>query len=733
MARTAEEISRTIRARLKVLDPDISAEPLTVERKIIDTVAETVAEAEIDQFVLQYQYDIDTKVGDDLDRFASLFGFGRMRGRRAVGTITFSRTADAERDIVIPAGSQVIRPATSVTPAIIFYTTSTVTLFQGTTSVSAPIEALEAGELGNVPANSITSLGVADAINISEVTNAAATTGGANPETDAEFRVRFKNMIFRNVAGTHDQFLALAIASRFSKKANVVGPISRFSEYIQVPSASPFNTNTQNTYAKYIFPFDYYLTDGNPGEEIFFSPTADYTFAQNNAVSPATGTITAVIVSTTLSVGYTFPLPSSALNGSITNVQTTITLDSVSGFPTSYPFWVSIDAELIRVDSLASGTTYNVTRAQDGTAGAAHNDDASVRQAMQVASTAALGTRGSVRVGPTGSTTTLEYLAKSTNYLLGVSGGSGTYGSGSVVTQGNLAPGLTYLFEHSYTSISSRNDPANNVANYVDVYVSGQDIRDVLESCKFPGTGNNVVNDPNSAFHQTKYVRNGTTTNPTLGNRLFFPLWQPVYDIPATLVINGVTYTEGTHYYHIKDNTIYQNSRRARDGIEFTTATASAIVIGTEFMLDYDFDRLPLTLNELMDTYKQITSDVLVHGAQERYFKVNLVIMYESGFAPATVDVLISSALTDFLEEQNFGTMIQLADIVSVVSNVEGVDAVRVSRSTDDATFYGIQEVDALGTPIGIPQTTDFRLQDDELPVLHSVKTIRKAQNTWQF
>jgi hypothetical protein len=72
MAKTAEEISRAIRAKLKVIDPDISTEPLTPERKIIDTVSETIAESQVDAFVLNYNMDIDSKFGSDLDKFVAL-------------------------------------------------------------------------------------------------------------------------------------------------------------------------------------------------------------------------------------------------------------------------------------------------------------------------------------------------------------------------------------------------------------------------------------------------------------------------------------------------------------------------------------------------------------------------------------------------------------------------------------------------------------------------------------
>lgn len=583
MARTSEQISRQIRANLRILDPDISTEPLTPERKMIDTVAEVMAEAEVDSYVLDYQYDVDTKVGADLDKFVALFGFARQGGRRATGTVTFSRVTPAERDIVIPAGTQLVKPATSVSPAVAFQTRSSATMYIGTTTVDAPIEATVVGVAGNVSANQITvaTSGVGD---VTSVANLMPTTGGSEEETDAELRVRFKNTIFRNIAGTQDQYLALAIASRFAKKANVIGPVSRFSEYLQIAAGA---ATSQIPYSKWTYNFDYYLTDGNPTSETFYTPRgADYTFADTE--------------------------------------PPTITVNNAT----------------------------------------------------------------------------------------------------------NLPNGKIVLLEHSYCSINSRNDPANSVLNYVDVFVSGSDVVSASESAAFPPVGNNFVAGTGTYGVQNWRRVNDNSVPPTTG-RLQELLWQPVELLPTTITIGASTYNLNTHYWHVRDVTVYKGSRRSRDGIEWAPAVTGAVASGTAFQVTYNFDKLPLTLNELMDSHKQIASDVLVHSATERYFKVHLTIMYTPGFAAAAVNTAINVALSDFLERMNFGAVIQVSDILDVVHDVPGVDNVRLTSVTEAAGAYGIQEVNSTGTNIGSPYTNDFTLQDSDLPVLYSIVTLAKSQNTW--
>lgn len=649
MAKTASDYSQQIRAQLKVLDPAISADPLTPERKIIDTFAEVMADTQIDYFVLNYQYDVDAKVGSDLDKFVALFGFARQSGRRSIGSVTFGRATESEVDILIDAGTQIIKPSTVVSSAVVFFTTASVVLAANTLAVEAPIEAADVGPLGNVPSGTIASLGQGSSNEISIVSNDNGTTGGTNEETDAELRVRFKNTIFRNISGTKDQYLALAIASRFANKANIIGPQSRYSEWMQVPSSGTLIS--QIPYSKYTYDFDYYLTDGDPSAETFYQPVIDYTF---NDTVPPTGVTTAA--ATTLTGSHTLP-------------QATITVASTTGF-------------------------------------------ASI---------------GVVQVG----TQLVSYTGKTGTTFTGATGGTGTFIGGTAVTYGTLLPDLIVLFEHTYCSINSRNDPTTSVLNYVDVYVSGADATTATEIARFPGTAFNFTNTAIDSYYVGKFKRTSTGVAPTIGNRFMEMLWQPVYSLPTSITINGTPFYQGTDYWQVSDTTNYRGSKRSRDGIEWSTAAATSIGIGTEFVVSYTFDKLPLTLNELMERHKQVTTDVLVHSATERYFNINLIVMYSSGFTKSAVDTAITTALTDFLERQYFGAIIQLSDVNDIVHDVPGVDNVRLATATDGVS-YGIQEVANDGlTVIGSPYTTDFFIQDSDLPVLNLVNAYQRSQNTW--
>jgi hypothetical protein len=99
------------------------------------------------------------------------------------------------------------------------------------------------------------------------------------------------------MAGTQDQYLALAVSTAFTTKANVVGPISRYREYIQVPdvddtTADPDSgiggnsatvgeyTSALSTvpYSKFIYnTIPYFISNNKLGTDaIFFRQDTDY-------------------------------------------------------------------------------------------------------------------------------------------------------------------------------------------------------------------------------------------------------------------------------------------------------------------------------------------------------------------------------------------------------------------------------------------------------------------------
>jgi hypothetical protein len=294
---TTSEITQSIITQARLIDPNMSLEVGTPERKIVEAVAEAIATASVDIEVLSGQLYLDELAGSRIDSFVSLFGFGRQVGTRATGIVTVSRSAVTNFDSIIRKGTQFSTSRFENVPSLVFVATETVTLRANEVRALVRVECTTTGTIGNLPARAINA--ITNSVNIPGVTavvNEVPTGGGVDTENDAQLKARFQNTIFRNMAGTNDQYLALSLSHPAVSKANVIGPQSRYVEYIQVPSdpdATPHPNSSEATayttslssvpYSKYTYTNNYYVAKGVGKNAKFLKPGLDYAIN----VSPA--------------------------------------------------------------------------------------------------------------------------------------------------------------------------------------------------------------------------------------------------------------------------------------------------------------------------------------------------------------------------------------------------------------------------------------------------------------
>lgn len=238
------EIVSSIRKNLAITEPDLDTSTGSVTRKIIDAVGEAISEAYIDQHLLTYSYDIDSKTEGDLDSFVKLFGLSRIPAKRATGTVTFSRSGAADKIIAIPVNFQLNNAGD---PSVAVQTISAAVMNVGDLSVNVPVQAVTAGPDGNIPPGTLYPLQPLE--NIATVVNAAALTGGAAQETDTQLRERWKTTVFRSMAGTEAMYLGIALNDPDCGAANVVGVAKRRREQLQIASGAATSTVTQAQYS----------------------------------------------------------------------------------------------------------------------------------------------------------------------------------------------------------------------------------------------------------------------------------------------------------------------------------------------------------------------------------------------------------------------------------------------------------------------------------------------------
>ena len=657
-----KDLANQMVAQLRVLDPSISAEVGTPERKILDTFAQSLYDSQIDLAALDSGLNLDNKFGIQLDRFLSLFGFFRQKAVAASGFVSFSRVTPSTQDIRIPAGSTVQSPSNTNDIEIIdiqFTTTYDVILPAGDTSIIAPVLCSTTGSHGNVAANRVTQIVGETIWGITGVMNHTAMSGGADKESDEEFKLRFKNTIFRNLAGTRDQFMALAIATAYTSKANVIGPISTYREYVQVP---PVDDATS------------YDVDGsNPDSAISGNGSAgEYT---------------------------------SALS----------TIPYAKDIWESNPVFVSNGVQGLQSVFYRQDTDFVFNWASSG---AANKGDT---YRFYNATPNKLDTRTPGSVAVAGVTAEPPNVTFKNVYT----------GANTAVT--SIRPGDVVLLEHQYLSAASRNSKTANITNAVDVFIDGGN--GTLSSVVFPrpSTTTAFVDNVASKYHYENYRRVGDPQKrPIIGNILTPLFWQPVMDLPDSIIVGDNTYLKNVHYWTIEDVSGISGSVRSRGGIEWahdikgkdiadnTTDPSqfTGVLIwdstgdpvgGQPIEVDnYTYDKNIVDLQTSLNGAKQVTTDVLARKSKQRYFKLDLTIMYSPGASVIDTNASISAAVDTFLKSLYFGSAVQLSDLLQVVHNVSGVDNVRWTSDSPAASiatsaqtdFVRMVETDINGKPL---------------------------------
>lgn len=240
MSTSMSDIVEQIRSALAVSDPDLDTSVGTTTRKIVDAVSEQIAEAYLDQHMMTYVYDIDSKSGPDLDTFCqTIGGIARLSAKRASGTITFIRSGPTTDLVPIGANTQV---TTTTSPQVVAATIVASALLPGSSTVTVPVQAVDAGPAGNTAAGTLTVF-ASTVDGISTCTNTDALTGGTDQETDAELRARWKQTAFRSMAGTEQMYLGQALDNPSVTAARVIG-----SSVTQIEQVQPY-VPTTGTYA----------------------------------------------------------------------------------------------------------------------------------------------------------------------------------------------------------------------------------------------------------------------------------------------------------------------------------------------------------------------------------------------------------------------------------------------------------------------------------------------------
>jgi len=769
MASLTSIITRIVTA-LQLYAPDWDISPGTPEFTMIEAFANELSGQANNSVLQTYSLDPNSMSGSLLDNFCAIFGIYRLQGTRSVGSVAFATGAISTSNIYIPLGTQVYYPNSNTNGSSVntaFQTTTPAILIAGTLSVTVPVVATLTGTNGNVPAGAISGLSTAIA-GITSVNNTYQTLGGSSPESDAQLRSRFEATVFRNLAGTSQQFLATVLDNAPITQATVVGPVSTYLELLQIYQ----NLTITATGGTYTFTYN-----GVTGAALAYNATAAEIQSNLEAI---TGIGTVAIGGT--GPGYTIQYSNALVEnvtigtGSLTGGSATLVSQVASNIPdTKYTY--PQGSEIISSPSSGVGAVFGVDYSY---------------------------------IWNSGTPPLVIQFTENSN--------SSNYSW--------LTPGSTVQLQSQYMAISSRNTPTTNppVMNKVDVFAQGTipqpiSTQTIFNTANTFGSNNSnwktmAGTAPNSVdiftvLPVTPLIPNGLPSSITVGSSTYSlgipgvqqynctitgatggtftitigsqttapipynatasqiadaflglptsllanvtggPLNTSAVNIQypsstsATFSFTGLTGGSGTassvlmSYYQVTDTTTLHGSPSAQDGIAWvvTSPPIALPASGTLLLLSgantYTYNSIVTSNNDLLQQVQLVGSDVLMHQTPLLPFIVNLVVTYTQGSSFSGVNSGIQSAMAQYFSSATFGNFISLADIYTTAMGVSGVGNVRIANSSDNAYYYGLQVL--ADDQVHVLTTTlyDYPLASNELPTLAYVNVYPRSQSTF--
>lgn len=292
---------------------------------------------------------------------------------------------------------------------------------------------------------------------------------------------------------------------------------------------------------------------------------------------------------------------------------------------------------------------------------------------------------------------------------------------------GTIDNGAILDLEFQYTTKCSRNDPSASppITNKVDVFVDGVDPFTVTERTYIAATPTLTSSGSTSNWnHVSNFERVGSSGTPQNASRFLRLTSVPIVSFPPTITIGTTVYSQGTHYHLLRSTTPVAGSHREISGLEFPSGVTGP-ANDTQLTLSYIYNRVPELLSAVIDTSKQICTDVMVHQAKWVYLTPCLEVQYSRTYSATVIESSIRSQLSRYFAAMQYGQQIKITPLLMAVQQVLGVE--NVSLVTDNTLAnYGVQVyTDPNGTPTH--QVGDFKLDDNSLPVFQDVKITRKS------
>jgi hypothetical protein len=234
------------------------------------------------------------------------------------------------------------------------------------------------------------------------------------------------------------------------------------------------------------------------------------------------------------------------------------------------------------------------------------------------------------------------------------------------------AAGELLTVSYQYLPVVSRNDPANNITNRVDLFVGGTRAQSAQTALVFKQT--KVFQTVSTLDLYTGAWLRSDQTRPVASN-VFVPLpFGPIVTVPSTLSVAGTTYglastahplgtvANGVTYAYtvVHEDTVDGWTPTSRFGLEwhhtYLPADGSPVSVGGNG--DYTYNEVPSSVQDAVNRWRLTGIDAKVHQAKQRWLRFALGVMYtvSSTGSVDSVQDAIRSALSDYLNRMDFNS-----------------------------------------------------------------------------
>lgn len=719
---TAGSFLEQLKQNLNSIAPDMGTEDGMPVTFILQAVATTLANTEMNMAGSTNFLDLTVKTGADLDGFGDFFGIPRWNATPANVMLTFY----TETPVKTAFG---ITPGTRVTDGThTFQTTQTAVFPVGATSITVPAQSLGTGAVQNVQPYTLTYLAESLANTALNVQNEQSATGGTDAETDEHYRNRIKNTIFHRIIGTAESYENLATTIDDTTRANAIGALSTFpatSELVQLNTAQGGGVGFQSSIAnaKYVYPDSSYLIK-NPGDstQIAYVQNVQYNFD-----------------TTTVPTDPIFQISSSGLTSALENLSgqsldqfgSQMGLPRQNGTPTSGRMIIEVPIPTLNSVYVPAGTQFfggnNITYVT--------TSDVTIPPETQYSSQV-----GYVSVGMGNYVLPANSLMQTSNSQLGGLVVTSQTGQEAWTdeqyreqledkyagTEGLNVGDILYS-QFDYCSSASRNDPPN-VTNCVDVFIDGTNANTVTE------TG--VVNLTTVTTENQQQFVTQSGAYPAIGSNIQILGTGAIENTVSPIMCNGIPYSDTQL---LKCYTLLKGSTRAVDAVLFNEAS-NLPNNGDAYQIQLNVNQAVMDTQSQIEKVRTLGADVLVHAGIKASLILNIVIIPLVGTPANTLISAISTLVSEYLSTLNFGATVSLAKLRAVIEGCQYVETCRFANAQDIGTptieggelNAGIQISTAWGQPMGGTYISDFQLYDDMYPVLGALAIALEGDNTYR-